>query len=82
MISRIVFVQMPDSVVGVVQIAQHSRVMQCCGEQIAEATHGVRSDCTSLVIADQDADVRLVLMHVEMIEPEPHHPFAQLIRRV
>ena len=34
------------------------------------------------IIADENAQVRLVLMHVEMVEPEPGHALTQLVRRI
>jgi len=30
------------------------------------------------IISDQPAQIRLVLMHAEMIQPKPHHLFLQL----
>ena len=35
-----------------------------------------------LIIGDGLADVGFIQMHVEMVEPEPRHLLAQLIRRI
>jgi hypothetical protein len=73
---------MSRRVVGVVEITQHGRMIQGRDQEIAELAERMGADGAVLVIADQDANVGLVLMHVEMIEPEPCHAFAQLIRRI
>jgi hypothetical protein len=69
--ARAIFVQVAGGVVGIVEISQHRRVAQGGTEQIAEVPHGVGPDRAILVIADQNPQVGFVLMHVEMIEPEP-----------
>jgi hypothetical protein len=61
---------------------EHRRMMQRGDEEIAELAQRVGSDRAILVITHQDTNVGLVLMHVEMVEPEPGHAFAQLIRRI
>ena len=36
----------------------------------------------SLVVTDQQAQIGFVLMDVEVVEPEPCHPFPELVWRV
>ena len=81
-LAGVVLVQMPRRVVSVIEITQHRRVMQGGGQQIAEFSERIWPDCPVLVVTDQDADVRLVLMDVEMVEPEPGHLFTQLVGRI
>ena len=81
-LAGVVLVEMPGGVVGIVEIAQHRRMMQRGDEQIAELAERVGANGAVLIVADQDANVGLVLMHVEMVEPEPGHAFAQLVRRI
>ncbi len=50
-------------------------------QQIAEMPERVVAQVL-LVVADGLADVGLEEMHVEMVEPEPRHLFAQLVRRI
>src|SRR5260370_479398 len=45
-------------------------------------TQRVRPDCPVLVIGHHHPDVGFILVDVEMVEPEPGHPFAQLARRI
>ena len=56
-LAGVVLVEMPRRVVGIVEIAQHRRMMQRGGEQIVEFAERKRPDRAILVVADQDADV-------------------------
>ena len=81
-LARVVLVEMAGGVIGIVEIAQHRRMTQRRRQQVAEAPHRKRPDRAILVVADHDADVRLVEVHIEMVEPEPDHAFPQLVRCV
>ncbi len=81
-LAGVVFVQVAGGVVGIVEIAHHRRMVQRRAEQVAETAKRMRPDGAVDVVADQDAQVGLVLVHVEVIEPEPGHAFAQLLWRV
>ncbi len=47
-------------------------------EQVAEAPQSVRADDAILIIGHQGAQIALVLVDIEMVEPEPGHALAQL----
>ncbi len=81
-LAGVVLVQMARRIIRIVEITQHRRMIQRGGKKIAEFAKRKRTDRAILVVADQDADIRLVLMHVEMVEPEPCHTLAQLIGRI
>ena len=81
-LARVVLVDVAGRIVGIVEITQHRRMVQRRREEIAELAEGMGADGVILVVADENADVGLVLMHVEMIEPEPGHAFTQLFRRI
>ena len=51
-------------------------------QEIAEFAERMCADRVVFVVADKNAQVRLVLMHVEMVEPEPGHALPQLVRRI
>ena len=50
--------------------------------QVLKCPNDVRPDRVLLVVADQPAQVRLVLEDAEMVQPEPHHLFLQLRGRI
>ena len=81
-LARIVLVQMTRGIIGIVEIAQHHRVIERRRQEIAEFAEREGPNRAVLIVADENADVRLVLMHVEMIEPEPGHALAQLVGRI
>ena len=51
-------------------------------QQVAEAAERVRADRLVLVVADHRADVALVRVDVEVVEPEPGHLLLQLVGRI
>ena len=51
-------------------------------EQVVKLAERGGADGVIDVVADQHAQVRFVLVDIEMIEPEPDHALAQLIGRV
>jgi hypothetical protein len=55
---------------------------QSCDQEVTKLAERMGADRVLLVVADQNAQVRLVLMHVEMVEPEPGHALTQLVRRI
>lgn len=81
-LAGVVLIEMPRRIIRIVEVTQHRRMMQGGDQQIAEFAERKRTDGAILIIPDQDTDVCFVLMHVEMIEPEPGHALAQLIRRI
>ena len=50
--------------------------------QILEVPERVRTNRVFLVVANQPAQIGLVLMDTEVVEPEPDHLLLQLCRRV
>ncbi len=81
-LAGVVLVEMAGRVVGVVEVTQHHRMMQGRRQQVTELAERVGTDRAIFVVADQHADVGLVLVDVEVVEPEPGQAFAQLIRRI
>jgi hypothetical protein len=79
--ARVVFVDAVGGVGLVVEVAQHRRVQGTRAEQVAKAAERVRAQ-SIFVVADHRPQVVLVLMDVEVVEPEPRHLLAQLRRRV
>src|SRR2546429_5484723 len=57
-------------------------MLECREHQIAKTPERMRADRALLVISEQPALIGLVLVHAEMVEPEPHHLLAQLRRRI
>ena len=49
------------------------------GQKIAEFAQHMRADGGLLIIADQGADVVLVLADIEMVHPEPGELFLELV---
>jgi hypothetical protein len=80
-LAGVVLVDVTLGVLGVVEIAQHGRMRDGDAQEIAELAERVATQLL-LIVADGLADVRLVEMHVEMVEPEPRHLLAQLIGRI
>ncbi len=78
----VVLIDMAAGVAGVVQVAEHGRVAQGRLEQVAEPAERPGPDRPVLVIAHQDAHVGLLLVHVEMVHPEPGHLLLQLVGRI
>ena len=78
-LARVVFVDVVCRVLLVVEIANHRGMAQRRHDEIAEASKRVRADGAIFVVAHEHANVRLVLMDVEVIHPEPGHLLAQLI---
>ena len=74
-LARVILVDMPGGILRIVEIAQHGRMAQRRLEKIAEMPERMCAD-RIFIIADHRADVGLVLMHIEMIEPEPGHHLA------
>ena len=56
-LAGIVFVDMSGGIVGIVEIAQHRRMIQGGGKQIVELAERKRADGAALIVADQDANV-------------------------
>jgi len=81
-LARVVLIEVVDGVLLVVEIAQHRRVARDRAEQIAETTERARAYRSLLVVAHHGAHVALVLMHVEVVQPEPGHVLQQLVLRV
>ena len=73
---------MASRIVGIVEIAQHRGMTNGRREQVTEFAERGGADGTIDVVTDQHAQIRFVLVDVEMIEPEPDHALAQLIGRV
>jgi hypothetical protein len=73
---------MPGGVVGVIEVAQHRRMAQRRGKEVAEAAERMGPDRAVFVVADEDAEIGFVLVHVEMVEPEPCQALAQLVGRI
>src|SRR5207302_11330749 len=81
-LARVVLVDVADGILGVVEVLEHGRVLECREYQIAKTPERMRADRALLVISEQPALIGLVLVHAEMVEPEPHHLLAQLRRRI
>ena len=81
-LARIVLVDVAHGVPRIVEIAEHGRVMQRRAEKIAETAERMRADRAVDIVADHGSDVRLGLMDVEVVEPEPCHALTQLRRRI
>ena len=77
-LARVVLIDVAGGILGVVQVLQHRRMLERRQHQVAEMPERMRADRVLLVVADQPAQIGLVLMHAEMIEPEPHHLLLQL----
>ena len=81
-LARVVLVDVADGILGVVEVLEHGRVLECREHQIAKTPERMRADRALRVISEQPALIGLVLVHAEMVEPEPHHLLAQLRRRI
>jgi hypothetical protein len=77
-LAGVVLVDVTLGVLGVVEIAQHGRMRGGDAQEVSEFAECVATQLL-LIVADGLSDVRLVEMHVEMVEPEPRHLLAQLI---
>ena len=80
--ARVVLVDVSDGVLIVVQILQHGGMLERGEHQVLEMAERMRPDRPLLVVADQPAQIGLVLMDAEVIEPEPDHLFLELRRRI
>ncbi len=81
-LAGVVLVDVVGRIVRIVEVAEHGRVLQRRLEQVAETAKGVGPDRPVHIVADHRPDVGLVLMDVEMVEPEPGHLLLELIRRI
>ena len=81
-LARKVFVQVAGGVLLVVQVAQHRRVPHHGAEQMAKTPQRMRAQRLVFVIAHQCAQIALVLVDVEVVEPEPGHLRLDLVRRI
>ncbi|MFO1253291.1 MAG: hypothetical protein U1E77_19665 [Inhella sp.] len=64
---------------GVVQVEQHGRVGGHGTEQVAEAPEHMGADGAGLVVRHQHAAQALVEEDVEVVEPEVHQAFFELV---
>jgi hypothetical protein len=80
-LAGMVLVQASGGVVLVVEVAQHRRLCRRRDQQVGEAPERVVAQAL-LVVADQQAQVGLGLRDIEVVEPEPGHLLAQLVRRM
>jgi hypothetical protein len=81
-LARIVFVDMVDSVLGIVQVLQHRRMREGCHHKVPEVSQYVRTDSVLLVVADEPANAALRLRYAEVIEPKPDELLLHLRGRV
>ena len=77
----VVFVDALGRVLFVVEVTDHRRVGCAGDQQVAKLAQGVCAQ-PAFVVAYHHAQVRLVLVHVEVVEPEPRQLFLQLVGRV
>ncbi len=81
-LAGVVLIDVPGRVLVVVQVLQHRRMFESRHHQVLEMPEDVRPDRTLRVVADQPAQIGLVLEHAEMVEPEPDHLLLQLRRGI
>jgi hypothetical protein len=60
----------------------HGRAFQRGHDQILELAQRVRADHVFFVIGGEQAYTAFGRVHAEMVEPEPHHLFFQLIAAI
>ena len=73
---------MPRRILVVVQVAQHRGVLEGRLQQVAELAQRAGPDGAVLVVADHRADVALVHVDIEVVQPEPGHLFLKLDGRI
>lgn len=73
---------MPLGVLGIVEITEHGRVAQRRHQNIAKMAERMLADGVALIVPHQHTQIGLILMDIEVIEPEPRHAFAKLVGRV
>ena len=79
-LAGVVLIEVAGGILLIVEVLQHRRMLQGCQHQLAEMPEHVRTNRVLLIVADQPAQIALVLMDTEMVEPEPHHLLLQLRR--
>ena len=79
-LAGVVLIDVPGGILVVVQIGQHRRMLERREHQILELPERMRPDRPIGVVGDEPAQIRLRLMHAEVVEPEPHHLFLELSR--
>ena len=81
-LARVILIDVSRRILRIVQILQHGRMFQCRHDEVAEMPESMRADRPLAVVPDQPADIGLLLVDAEMVEPEPDHLLFELRRRI
>ena len=81
-LARVVLVGLVLDVVHVVEEHQHGRALQRGHHQVLELAQRARADHLFLVVGGEHAHGALVRVDAEVVEPEPHHLFLELVAAI